>query len=59
MTAEQSLADPKVLFIAKPEAGAQGRGIFLAKSLDHLRTQIDERFRKQMKEFEDYLRLEE
>ena len=59
MTAEQSLLDPKVLFIAKPEAGCQGKGIFLAKGLDHLRSQIDERLKKQMKEFEEYLRLEE
>jgi len=59
MTAEQSANDPKVLFIAKPEAGCQGRGIFIAKNLEHLKTQIDERMRRQLKEFDEYLRMEE
>lgn len=36
MTLEQSSADPPVMFIVKPEAGCQGKGIFIAKNLEEL-----------------------
>lgn len=35
-TPEQSLADPPVMYIVKPEAGCQGKGIFIARSLQEL-----------------------
>lgn len=34
--------DPVCLFIVKPEAGCQGKGIFIAKSIDELRRRIDQ-----------------
>jgi len=36
MTQEASNADPPVMFIVKPEAGCQGKGIFIARNLDEL-----------------------
>ena len=40
MTKEQSDDKPPVIFIAKPEAGCQGRGIFIAKNLEILQQKI-------------------
>ena len=36
MTQEQSNQDPPCMFIVKPEAGCQGKGIFIARSIEEL-----------------------
>ena len=34
------------MYIAKPEAGCQGKGIFIARSLDELKVRIDATLRR-------------
>jgi 5-formaminoimidazole-4-carboxamide-1-beta-D-ribofuranosyl 5'-monophosphate synthetase len=58
MTEEESKDDPEVMLICKPEAGCQGRGIFLARKLEEMQRMIDEHLKKQAKEYEDYLKAE-
>ena len=41
MTLEESNMDPPVLFIVKPDAGCQGKGIFIARRLEELRERVD------------------
>ena len=36
MTQEQSNADPPIMYIVKPEAGCQGKGIFIARKIEEL-----------------------
>ena len=52
MTQEQSNADPPIMFIVKPEAGCQGKGIFIARTLNELKERVDNNLKRQMKEFE-------
>ena len=52
MTQEQSNADPPIMFIVKPEAGCQGKGIFIARTLNELKERVDSNLKRQMKEFE-------
>ena len=59
MTKEQSDDKPPVIFIAKPEAGCQGRGIFIAKNLEILQQKIHQQQQKVQKEFEEYIKQEE
>lgn len=33
--------DPVVLYICKPESGSQGRGIFIAQSVEQMRLQLN------------------
>jgi len=56
MTQEQSDADPPVMFIVKPEAGCQGKGIFIARKLDELHSKIKNKFQYKKQEFEEQLR---
>jgi len=49
---------PPVMLICKPEAGCQGRGIFIARSCEQMQRQIDEYFVRKAKEFEEYLAAE-
>jgi hypothetical protein len=37
MTEEQSLIDPVLLFICKPESGSQGRGIFISQNIEEIK----------------------
>jgi tubulin polyglutamylase TTLL6/13 len=37
LTEDKSLADPPVLLICKPDAGCQGRGIFIARKIEDMR----------------------
>jgi predicted ATP-grasp superfamily ATP-dependent carboligase len=59
MTAEQSAADPPCMFIVKPEAGCQGKGIFIARKIEELQQKIDKNFQNQQKQFDAYLKQEE
>ena len=56
---EQSEDKPPVIFIAKPEAGCQGRGIFIAKNLEILQQKIQSSQLKAQKELEEYIKQEE
>ena len=47
------------MFIVKPEAGCQGKGIFIARTLNELKDRVDNNLKRQMKEFELYLKAEE
>ena len=58
MTEDEAKEDPAVMLICKPEAGCQGRGIFIARSCDAMQLQIDEYFSRKAKEYEDYLKAE-
>jgi hypothetical protein len=46
MTDEESKDDPEVMLICKPEAGCQGKGIFLARKLEEMQRLIDEHLKK-------------
>jgi hypothetical protein len=37
MTQELSNLEPPVIYIVKPEAGCQGKGIFIARTLEELK----------------------
>ncbi len=47
------------MFIVKPEAGCQGKGIFIAKSLEDLQKRVDSSFKRQQTQYEQYLKQEE
>jgi hypothetical protein len=47
------------MFIVKPEAGCQGKGIFIARTLNELKERVDSNLKRQMKEFEQYIKAEE
>jgi len=55
MTPEQSLKEPPLLFIVKPEAGCQGKGIFIVQKLDELQARIDNRIAHRNQQRNDYL----
>lgn len=59
MTQEQSNADPPVMFIVKPEAGCQGKGIFIAKSIEELQRRVDISLKRQVTAYNEYLKTEE
>jgi 5-formaminoimidazole-4-carboxamide-1-beta-D-ribofuranosyl 5'-monophosphate synthetase len=59
MTQEQSNADPPVMFIVKPEAGCQGKGIFIAKSIEELQRRVDISLKRQVTAYNEYLKAEE
>jgi hypothetical protein len=48
-----------VCFIVKPDAGCQGKGIFIAKSLQELKYKVDLNLQRQQKEFDEFIRAEE
>ena len=41
ITEAEAEKDPAVLFIAKPEAGCQGRGIFISNNFEQMKQKID------------------
>lgn len=41
MTEAASEKDPIVLYIAKPETGSQGRGIFIESNIENLRQSLN------------------
>lgn len=47
MTQEQSALDPPVMYIVKPEAGCQGKGIFIARTIAELTQRVDKIFVRQ------------
>jgi glutathione synthase/RimK-type ligase-like ATP-grasp enzyme len=47
------------MFIVKPEAGCQGKGIFIARKIEELQQKIDKNFQNQQKQFDAYLKQEE
>lgn len=47
------------MFICKPEAGCQGKGIFIARKIEELQSKIERNFKEQKTAFEQYLRQEE
>ena len=48
-----------VLFIAKPEAGCQGRGIFISNNFDQMKAKIESNTLKHRREYEEFLKSEE
>ena len=48
-----------VLFIAKPEAGCQGRGIFISNNFDQMKAKIESNTQKHRREYEEFLKTEE
>lgn len=59
MTEAEAEKSPAVLYIAKPEAGCQGRGIFISNNFEQMKQKIDATTQKRNKEYEEYLRQEE
>lgn len=59
MTAEQAAQDSPALYIVKPEAGCQGRGIFIVKNVEELQRRVDSTFKKQATAMQEYLKQEE
>ena len=47
------------MYIAKPEAGCQGRGIFIARSLDELKQRLDGNLKRQQTVLNEQLKQEE
>jgi len=41
ITEQEAEKMPPVLFICKPEAGSQGRGIFISNNFDQMKAKID------------------
>ena len=41
MTEAEAEKSPAVLYIAKPEAGCQGRGIFISNNFEQMKQKID------------------
>ena len=41
MTELEAKKEPPVLYIAKPEAGCQGRGIFISDNFDQMKQKLD------------------
>lgn len=56
---KESAEAPAVCFIVKPDAGCQGKGIFIARSVQELRCKVDLSLQRQLKEFDQYLKQEE
>jgi glutathione synthase/RimK-type ligase-like ATP-grasp enzyme len=40
------------MFICKPEAGCQGKGIFIARKIEELQSKIERNFKEQKTAFE-------
>ena len=59
MTQEQSNADPPCMFIVKPEAGCQGKGIFIVRTIEELQRRADRTLVKQQTELNEHLKLQE
>ena len=59
MTEKEAENTPSVLFIAKPEAGCQGRGIFISNNFEQMKQRIEANAQKHKKEYEEFLRHEE
>jgi biotin carboxylase len=51
--------DPPIMYIVKPEAGCQGKGIFIARKIEELQAKIDKNFKQQNQAFDQYLKAEE
>ncbi len=47
------------MFIVKPEAGCQGKGIFIARKIEELQQRVDSIFKRQNKEFDQFLKEQE
>ena len=50
---------PPSLYICKPEAGCQGRGIFISNDFEKMKQKIDASTKKHLKEYEEFLRQEQ
>eukprot|EP00347_Sterkiella_histriomuscorum_P024455 403331059 len=59
MTEQQSQQNPIVLFICKPEASCQGKGIFIVKRLDDMRLQLNSQLQAQLKQYQEYIQAQE
>lgn len=59
MTELEAKKEPPVLYIAKPEAGCQGRGIFISDNFDQMKQKLDINVKRHQKDYEEYLRQEE
>lgn len=59
MSEEQDKKEPVVLFICKPEASCQGKGIFIVKRLDDMRLQLNSQLQAQLKQYQEYLQAQE
>ena len=59
LTEKDAEKEPVVLFIAKPEAGCQGRGIFISNNFDQMKAKIESNTQKHRREYEEFLKSEE
>jgi predicted ATP-grasp superfamily ATP-dependent carboligase len=46
MTEEEAEKSPPVLYIAKPEAGCQGKGIFISSNFELMKAKLDANTKK-------------
>ena len=59
MTEADAEKTPTVLFIAKPEAGCQGKGIFISNNFEQLKLKVETNTKKHLREYEEFLKQEE
>lgn len=51
--------EPLVLFICKPEASSQGRGIFIFRKVDEMRQTLNRELQAQHKQFNEYIQAQQ
>ena len=51
--------EPVVLYICKPESGSQGKGIFIATSVESMRQTLNKQYEKNRENMNEYLKVEQ
>lgn len=47
---------PQILYICKPEAGCQGKGIFITRKLEDLREQLNGQLQEMKEQWDEYIK---